>query len=89
MKAIRQYGFHTIELALAVLVVGVLGFAGYAVMQNSKKQTASTSSQAVPAAPEIKTADDLTVASLTVDRLDLSESSADLDSLEKELDTLE
>lgn len=85
MKATKaQAGSHIIGVAVAILVVGLVGFTGYKVWDNNKSD--KTEDQTSQSVPEIKNTDDLTAASQTVDELDTS--TADLDSLEKDLDAL-
>lgn len=86
----KQSGFHAIELAVVVLVVGLLGFAGYKVWDRSQTKTESSlASQTVPSAPEIKTTDDLTTAEKSVDQVDISSGTTELDSLDAELSSLQ
>lgn len=84
MKAQRnQAGFASWELALGVLAVAVIAFAGYKVYSsqqpagNSTNTTASTgnSSVTVPSAPTISSAADLDRATAVLDQVDPSGSS--------------
>jgi len=72
MKRLNQSGSHIVALALAVVVVAVLGFAGYRVMQANKTTpvtTASTQPLSTPSAvpATIKTNGDLTATAKALD----------------------
>jgi len=69
MKKLNSYGSHVLALAVGILVVGVIGLAGYKVWQNSKNTSTGSSatqvSSKVPAS--IKNSADLTSAAKALD----------------------
>lgn len=68
MTRSKQSGSHVLALALVVLVVGVVAFAGYSVMQRNKTSKDATKSDTTVAAPEaITTESDLTATSQSLD----------------------
>ena len=92
MKRLNQSGSHIIGLALLVLALGVVGFAGYKVEQahNKSDTTAQTAANKPVAAPTtIANTADLQQASSALDssssqlnsNLDDSSLNADLDSM--------
>jgi Tfp pilus assembly protein PilV len=74
----KQLGFSAVELLIILVVVALLGFAGYVVynrMQNNKAASSSTTSQStsssdVKSAPAINSASDLDKASNILDQTD-------------------
>ena len=96
MKRITQAGFSVVEAFIVILVVGVLGLAGYMVyirqQDNDKPATTSSSTQAteesptadVGSAPEIKTTDDLSKAETVIDQTDPGSSETDAGQLDGE-----
>lgn len=79
----KKSGFSIIEIIVVLAVVGVLGYLGYSFYNNQLK-IADDSSQAaqqsatandVPAAPEIKSTDDLTKAEKLLDETNLDNTS--------------
>jgi len=96
MKRTSQEGFSVVEASIVVLVVGVLGFAGYMVysrqQNNNKPATTSNSTQTaeesptadVGSAPEIKTTGDLTKAEGILDQTDPGSSDTDAGQLDGE-----
>ena len=90
MRRLSQSGSHIIGIALFVLALGAVGFAGYKVMQahhQPVENAATTTALTVPAA--IKTSADLNQASTVLDDssaqlnsgLDDSSLNADLNSM--------
>ena len=70
MKRLNQAGSHVVALLFGLLVVGVIGFAGYTVMQRgSTDDTASTATTATTtkAPTKIESKADLTQASKALD----------------------
>ena len=84
----RQAGFHVIELTVALLVLVAVAGGGYAVWHRSHKTNTPVASTNVPAAPQIKTAKDLDTATSTINRLDVSAGTSDLNSLQNDLNAL-
>jgi len=87
MKRLNQSGSHVVGLVLLILVLGVVGFAGYKVQQAHTKTKTADSTQTVPAT--ITTTSDLQKASQAMDdsssqlsaNLDDSSMDADLNSM--------
>lgn len=68
MKRLNQSGSHLIAIAVGVLVLGVVSFAGYTVMQKSSTTTdSSTPVVQVKKANAIKSTADLDKAAKTLD----------------------
>jgi len=91
MPKTKQSGFHVVELALILVVVGLIGLVGYKVMHYSKPSSqpaAQTVQHSAGSAPAIKAAADLNTASATVDQLDTASAQADMDSIEQDLNNL-
>ena len=85
-----QKGFSAVEVLIVVLIVGVIGGAGYYIYaQNADDSVSSGSSQVadtdVPEAPAINSAQDLNSAEQALDDTDLNASDADLQQLENDL----
>jgi ABC-type uncharacterized transport system permease subunit len=93
MKRLNQSGSHIIGIALFVLALGVVGFAGYKVTQahhQSADSSSTTTSKTTPSVPaSIKTSADLNQAGTVLDGssaqlnsgLDDSSLNTDLDSM--------
>ncbi|HSX43214.1 MAG TPA: hypothetical protein VLF59_03960 [Candidatus Saccharimonadales bacterium] len=90
MKRLNQSGSHIIALALVVLALGVVGFAGYKVMQRNQKSpvvTANGTNIAIPTT--IKTKTDLTVTAKSLDSASAElNSSIDTGSLDSSMNDL-
>lgn len=84
----RQAGFHVIELTVALLVLVAVAGGGYTVWHRSHKAKTPVASTNVPAAPQIKTAKDLDTAASTINQLNVSAGTSDLDSLQNDLNAL-
>ncbi len=85
----KQSGFAALEIVLLVVVVAVIGFTVYTYMGNRRAATDTTTQEAatatVPAAPQVSSTTDLTVAENVVDQMDMDVSSADSAQLDSEL----
>jgi uncharacterized protein HemX len=68
MKRLNQTGSHILGIALLIVALGVVGFAGYTVMNKNKDKTA-TATTATTQSDTIQNTADLTAAS---DQLDSS-----------------
>jgi uncharacterized protein HemX len=68
MKRLNQTGSHILGIALLIVALGVVGFAGYTVMNKHKDKTA-TATTATTQSDTIQNTADLTAAS---DQLDSS-----------------
>jgi Tfp pilus assembly protein PilV len=82
-----QSGFSAVELLIIIVVVGLLGFAGYTAynrMQDDKAASQSPTATDVKSAPAINSTSDLDAASAILDETDPS-SSGDSTALEAEL----
>lgn len=85
MKRLTQSGSHVIALAVGLLVVGVVAFAGYTVMQSNDTTKASTTTPTTTTlANSINSDADLTAAAKT---LDSSSSQVDSSLNDSSLDT--
>lgn len=87
-KSIKQSGFSIVEAMIALAVVGVIGAIGYAFINNSNASRVSAptsqenvqySERSTPAAPAIEKTQDLDKASATLDQIDPTSNTADLD----------
>jgi len=89
-RTTRQSGFHVIELALVLVVMGLIGVVGYKVMHSrSSNNNVANTTQSLPSAPAISQTKDLDTASSTIDELDTSTTNLnELSSLEQELNAL-
>lgn len=65
MKRLNQSGSHILGLALLIVVLGVIGFAGYTVMNKSNDKSATTTASTQSEA--IQNTADLTKASNELD----------------------
>lgn len=90
MKRLNQSGSHVVAIALVVLALGVVGFAGYTVQQSQHKSTVASKTASQQAAPEtITSTADLQQAGQSLDdssaelgtSLDDSALNGDLDSM--------
>lgn len=86
MKRLNQTGSHIVALAVGVLVLGVIGFCGYTVMQHNKSTDSGvTASKATTAPDTIKNTADLSATSKALDNAssqvnsNLNDSSLDAD----------
>ena len=79
-----QNGFSAFEFLVVILVLGLIGFAGYTVYNRSQDDKTSDSAQSteesatasdVPSAPEVNSTDDLTAAEAALDQTNLDDSS--------------
>lgn len=89
----RQSGFSAVELVIVVAVVGVLALVGYMVInRQGGNPVANTGNQQpaatddVPAAPEIKSSEDLDKAESTLDGMN-TDSTSDSSQLDSELNS--
>jgi flagellar basal body-associated protein FliL len=91
MKRLNQSGSHIVALLLLVVVLGVVGFAGYTVMHRDKKPsadtTAATTSTDVPSAINSKADLSTTATSLDSDSGSLN-SAVDDTSLDSSMNDL-
>lgn len=84
MRRLTQAGSHIVAVAVGVLVLGVVAFAGYTVMQRNDATTPTTTSPDKTSSSDgINSTADLTTASNTLDssssQLDSSLNDASLD----------
>jgi hypothetical protein len=84
----KQAGSTVIEIALGVLVIGLLAFVGYTYWVNSQPKSAMNDTKTTSKSEEIKKASDLDNETKALDATDLDkENSSDLDAMDKELNT--
>jgi Tfp pilus assembly protein PilV len=89
MNTHHQSGFTAVEALLVVVFVVAVSFVGVKAYQaHHNAGVAAVPAAQVPAAPQIKAADDLTAASATLDTTDIDASSSDLGSMDSELSGL-
>lgn len=84
-----QSGFSVVEVLIVLVVVGVISFVGYTFLNgaNASRQKGLEKSQAntqateksVPAAPAIEKTSDLDKASATLDKMDTTSDTSELD----------
>lgn len=68
MKRLNQTGSHIVGVAVLLLVLGVVGFAGYKVMNANKKDDVTTTTKTANSVPSsIKNTADLTQAANALD----------------------
>lgn len=67
MKRLNQTGSHLVAGLLLVLVVGVIGFAGFKVWQGRDKTTSGSTTASTKAPAQIKTSADLSQANKALD----------------------
>jgi len=85
-----QRGFSAVEVLVVLVIIGLLGGAGYYVYsQRSNDTKESATATDVQAAPEINDAEDLDTAEAALDANDPELSSGDLDKLDKELEDVQ
>ena len=89
MKRLNQTGLHIVAIGLVVLVLGVVGFAGYTVSQHNKKANTTATSKALLAPKAIQTKADLNAAAQSLDDIstDLN-NSVDGNTLDSSIDDL-
>lgn len=89
MKSLsKQAGSMVIEIALGVLVVGLLAFIGYTYWTNSQPKPAVSDTTTTSKNEEIKKASDLDKETKTLEATDLDkENTADLEAMDKELNS--
>ena len=75
MKRLNESGSHLIAIAVGVLVLGVIAFAGYTVTQRQDSASDTTAQTSTTASDEIN------------DTEDLSEAAASLDSSSSQVDS--
>ena len=94
MSHSRQAGFSVVEAVLIIVFLAALGGVSYVVLKHrttSDTQTTAntaqttTSDATVPAAPEVKSTDDLTKAAQTLDDTNVDASSSDASQLDAQL----
>ena len=87
----KQAGFTLVEIAIVVVVVGIIAFLGYTFYNNQVQKNASDESsqsavaEDVDSAPEINSTEDLDSAEAVLDGTDPSSSSSDSSQLDAEL----
>jgi len=91
MKTRNQFGFSAVEAIIIVVVVAIIGAAGYMMFKrNTAKDatpTATTSSVSEPVAPEVKSTSDLTAAQKALDDADVNAASTDSSQLDTQLNS--
>jgi hypothetical protein len=87
MKRLNQAGSHVVAIGLVVLVLGVVGFAGYTVSQHNKKPDTTAATLAAPKTILTKTDLNETAQSLDDVSADLN-SSVDGSTLDSSIDDL-
>jgi len=87
----NQSGFTLVEIAIVIVVVGIIAFLGYTFYNNQIQKSASDESsqsavaEDVDSAPEINSTEDLDAAEEVLDGTDPSGNSSDSSQLDAEL----